>query len=134
MKDQYDDLQQSYGRCLRAGGFIERFYESFLASHEDIELAFSRTDFQKQRLALRRGISVAISHAAGSYLSKRSFDQMAAVHSRNGTVPVAPELYQYWLESLIAAVREKDPLVNEDLILRWRTAMAVVIFDFVGRY
>ena len=70
MKDQYDDLQQSYGRCLRAGGFIERFYEIFLASHDQIELAFSSTDFQKQRLALRRGISIAISHAAGSYLSK----------------------------------------------------------------
>lgn len=39
-----------------------------------------------------------------------------------------------WLESLVAAVREKDPLVSDDLILRWRTAMAVVIGDFIDRY
>ena len=32
MADSYDDLQQSYGRCLRGKNFIERFYEIFLAS------------------------------------------------------------------------------------------------------
>ena len=32
MSDQYEDLQQSYGRCLRDKHFIERFYQTFLAS------------------------------------------------------------------------------------------------------
>ena len=57
MADNYDDLQQSYGRCLRGKNFIERFYEIFLASHPDIAPMFAETDFQKQRMALRRGIS-----------------------------------------------------------------------------
>ena len=66
MSDKYEDLQQSYGRCLRDKQFIERFYERFTASHPAIAPLFARTDFSRQRMALRRGISVAIFHAAGS--------------------------------------------------------------------
>ena len=72
MSDQYEDLQQSYGRCLRDKRFIERFYEVFMASHPAIAPMFADTDFSKQRMALRRGISVAILHAAGSGLSRRT--------------------------------------------------------------
>ena len=134
MHDNYDDLQQSYGRCLRAGGFIERFYELFLGRHPDIAAMFEKTDFQKQRMALRRGISAAISHAAGSGLAKRTVEQMAQSHAAEGRVPVRPELYGYWIDSLIIAVREFDRQADETLLRRWREAMAVVTRDFAARY
>ena len=54
MSDQYEDLQQSYGRCLRDKHFIERFYQTFLASSPAIPPMFQTTDFNKQRMALRR--------------------------------------------------------------------------------
>ena len=41
MSDQYEDLQQSYGRCLRDKRFIERFYEVFMASHPAIAPMFA---------------------------------------------------------------------------------------------
>ena len=53
MSDQYEDLQQSYGRCLRDKHFIERFYQTFLASSPAIPPMFQTTDFNKQRMALR---------------------------------------------------------------------------------
>ncbi|WP_386066409.1 globin [Tahibacter sp. UC22_41] len=134
MTDNYDDLQASYGRCLRANGFIERFYEIFLASHADIAPMFAKTDFRQQRLALRRGISIAISHAAGTAMVKRSVGEMAQVHSRSGRTPVRPSLYAYWIDSLIAAVREKDPQVNPALLERWRRAMGVVVEGFSASY
>lgn len=84
MADQYEDLQQSYGRCLRDKRFIERFYDAFVASHPAIAPLFKDTDMGRQRLALRRGISVAIFHAAGSPLSKRATEEMADVHSLRG--------------------------------------------------
>lgn len=134
MTDTYDDLQQSYGRCLREKNFIERFYEIFLASHPDIPPMFAVTDFQKQRMALRRGISAAISHAAGSALSDRTIQQMSEIHSRRGHAPVPPELYRYWLESLLQAVKETDPEVTPQLLARWRQGMSVVVDTFVAQY
>src|SRR5574340_674772 len=112
MGNNYDDLQQSYGRCLREKNFIERFYEIFLDSHPDIRPMFNKTDFQTQRMALRHGISAAISYASGSSLTKRTIDQMADVHSLKGHAPVPPQLYPYWIDSLVQTVREKDPQVT----------------------
>lgn len=134
MNKRYDDLQGSYGRCLRAGGFIERFYELFLASHPDIPPMFEKTDFRQQRLALRRGISIAISHAEGMGMVKRGTDEMARVHSRQGRTPVRPALYGYWIESLLATVREFDPEVTPELLERWREGMGVVINTFTEQY
>ncbi len=134
MTDQYDDLQASYGRCLRGNGFIERFYEIFLASHSDIASMFEKTDFRQQRVALRRGISIAISHAAGMAMVNRSIDEMARVHAREGRTPVRPSLYANWIDSLVAAVREKDPEATPALLERWRTAMGIAVEKFTMRY
>lgn len=134
MSDQYTDLQQSFGRCLRDKNFIERFYEVFMASNAEVAAMFARTDFQKQRLALRRGISVAIFHAAGSSVVKRSMQQMADVHSRSGRCPVAPHLYPYWVDSLMAVIAETDAEADEALLARWREAMGVTIGTFVDAY
>ncbi|TCT26222.1 globin domain-containing protein [Thermomonas haemolytica] len=134
MADQYEDLQQSYGRCLRDKRFIERFYEVFMASHPAIPPMFARTDFGAQRVALRRGISVAILHAAGSGLSRRTTEQMADVHARHGRAPVDPALYPYWIDSLLAVIAETDPEATPALLARWRTAMGVVCATFTERY
>lgn len=132
--DRYDDLQASYGRCLRSGGFIERFYDVFLGSDPRIAPLFATTDFQLQRMALRRGISMAISHAGGMDMVKRSIDGMALVHSRKGRAPVPPELYHHWVESLLFAIREKDPEATPRLVERWRTAMKIVTAYFTAKY
>lgn len=134
MTNAYDDLQQSYGRCLRTKNFIDRFYEIFLDSHPDIRPMFAGTDFQKQRMALRHGISAALSHAAGSSLTARTVQQMSEVHSRKGRAPVPPEYYRYWLESLLQAVKETDPEVTPQLLERWRQGMSVVVNTFVAQY
>jgi hemoglobin-like flavoprotein len=134
MSDTFDDLQQSYGRCLREKNFIERFYEIFLASDPRIAPMFQNTDMAAQRFALRRGISVAISHAAGSSLAKNTVDKMADVHSRKGHAPVPPDMYRFWIDSLIQAVAETDPQVTPPLLARWRTGMDIVIKTFVKHH
>ena len=134
MADQYEDLQQSYGRCLRNKRFIEWFYEVFMASHPAIAPMFVNTDFGAQRMALRRGISVAILHAAGSGLSRRTTEQMADVHAAHGRAPVDPALYPYWIDSLLTVIAETDDEATPALLARWRTAMGVVCATFTERY
>lgn len=134
MTDSYDDLQASYGRCLRKGHFIERFYTLFMDSHPDIPPLFAGTDFSRQYMALRRGISSAIVHAAGSRLAERTMAAMADVHGSRGRAPVPPALYPYWVDSLVAAVAEFDPEYTPQLGRRWRQAMETTTAFFVSHY
>ncbi|WP_114241322.1 globin [Dyella sp. C9] len=134
MGDTFDDLQTSYGRCLRQGSFIARFYEIFMASHPDIPGMFRHTDFSTQFLALRRGISVAIAHASGSTLTRRTMLEMAKVHGRHGRAPVSPELYPYWCDSLLRAIAEHDPEYNFALEQRWRKALDRTTNYFIEHY
>ena len=134
MTDSYDDLQQSYGRCLRDKHFIDNFYQELMASDPRIPAMFAHTDMGKQRIALRRGISIAILHAAGSALAKRSVEKMADVHSMHGRAPVAPEFHAHWLKSLIKVIAMTDPEADTELLVRWSRAMSVVIKVFTDRY
>jgi hemoglobin-like flavoprotein len=134
MSETFDDLQTSYGRCLRNGGFIARFYEIFVASHPDIPGLFKNTDFSVQFLALRRGISAAITHASGSTLSRRMMTEMAQVHSKRGRAPVPPTLYPYWVDSLLRAIAEHDPEYDFVLEQRWRKALDHTTEYFIAHY
>ena len=131
--DPYADLHQSYGRCLRDKDFIGRFYEVFLASNPDVPPMFAHTDFSKQRMALRRGITMAIFHAGGSRVVDRGIAEMGAVHARDGRCPVPPALYRDWVASLLQVVRETDPEVDDVLMARWEEAMGVVVETFKAR-
>ena len=131
--DPYADLHQSYGRCLRDKDFIGRFYDVFLASNPDVPPMFARTDFSKQRMALRRGITMAIFHAGGSRVVDRGIDEMAGVHARGGRCPVPAALYRDWVASLLKVVEETDPEADAALMARWREALGVVVDTFQAR-
>ena len=46
-------FNDSLDRCLRRGGFFERFYELFLASSAEVRDKFLGTDFRRQRRMLQ---------------------------------------------------------------------------------
>ncbi len=129
--DDFNDVQQSYGRCLRThDDFIGNFYEKLLARDDRIRSMFTGTDWDKQQKALRRGISMMISYSASPGLVKKQLSEIARVHSRKGHAPVDPSLYPHWIESLMDAVRECDPKHSGDLEKRWREAIQPGI-DFI---
>jgi len=134
MSDDYMDVQASYGRCSRQKGFITRFYELLLEKDERIARMFKSTDWAKQNKALRRGISIALTHAGGSNIVERSMNEMADVHSRKGRVPVDPELYVHWRESLLQAVGEFDPRITPELEQRWAEALKKTTDHFTDYY
>jgi len=134
MTDSYQDVQRSLGHCLRQTGFISTFYDNFLATNPEIRRMFVKTDFGRQRKALRRGISVAVSYAGGSGIVQASMDRMAEVHSRRGRAPVRPEWYPCWIDSLLTTVKQFDPTVDARLESRWRSAMEAATAYFAARY
>lgn len=134
MQDQFNDIQRSYGRCLRRRDFIARFYEILLDSHPQMAPMFANTDFTQQNKALRRGISTAIEFAGGSSIVQRTVDRMAHVHSRAGHAPVPPRLHELWLESMVQAVSESDPEASPKLLRRWRRALEPIVEHFSKVY
>ena len=134
MSETYMDVQASYGRCTRQKGFITRFYEVLLERDERIAQMFQGTNWTQQNKALRRGISIALTHAGGSNIVERSMNEMADVHSRKGRVPVDPVLYRHWRESLLQAVKEFDPRITPELEQRWADALEKTTAYFTEQY
>lgn len=118
-----EEVQGSYGRCLRSKGFISRFYELLLEKDPRVAKMFEGTNWSQQNKALRRGISIALTFAGGSSIVERSMNEMALVHSRKGRAPVDPQLYVHWRESLLQAVAEFDPRFNNELRDAWAEAL-----------
>lgn len=134
MTEQYNDLHQSFGRCLKDRDFISNFYERLLGADAAIPLKFEKTDFTQQRTLLRRGISMAISYAEGAEVGARAVDRMAAIHSRKGHAPVEPRLHEHWVDCLVQTINATDPKAGEKLEKRWRTAMKKTIQRFSEVY
>ncbi len=127
-------FNDSYERCLSRPGFLERFYEIFMASSEEIAAKFARTDFKKQRRALRVSLYLLMS-AAGASLPEVTvhLERIAEVHSRR-QLDIKPELYDLWLDCLLQAVRERDPLLDKDTEAAWRNVLAYGIQVMKSRY
>ncbi len=134
MADQFQDIHQSYGRCLRSRDFLDYFYTLLLNSSDEIRPAFANTDFGRQRRALRRGITTAILYASGSDIVTPEVERMAEVHSRRGHAPVRPPLYDHWVNSLLQAVDERDPQITPELRERWSQAVWPIIKRFQEAY
>lgn len=133
--DTFDDIQQSYGRCLRADdNFVGLFYRKLLARDERIRAMFESTDWERQQKAVRRGISLMITFAGTPAIARRQVAEIAAMHSRKGHAPVPPELYPHWIESLIEAAGETDPKFDQQLEQRWREAIRPGIDLFIAEY
>lgn len=115
-------LKDSYGRCTVNPKFLDRFYEIFLASHPAIGPMFAKTDFTKQKAALRNGISMMIMYEGGTQVSKMALDRLGHSHGKQG-MNMDPKLYQYWIDSLVKAVKECDQQFSPGLEKQWREAM-----------
>lgn len=134
MTTNFEDVQASYGRCLRDKKFINRFYELLLEKDPDIRKMFERTNWSQQQRALRRGISIALTFAGGSRMVERSMDEMASAHSRGGRCPVNPDHYRHWRESLMQAVSEHETRLTPDLQNQWQQALGLTTEHFTGQY
>jgi hemoglobin-like flavoprotein len=120
-----DTFLASFNRCRTASGFLEAFYERFIASSEEIRAKFAGTDMRRQVRMLEDSlyvVAVAVQGEDGS-LARGDLPRIAARHSRKD-LDVRPGLYDLWLECLIETVRRHDPEFSADVEAAWRETMA----------
>ena len=120
-----DAFLASFNRCRASAGFLEDFYERFVASSEEIRAKFAGTDMKRQVRMLEDSllvIAVAVQGEEGS-IARGDLPRIAARHSRND-LDIRPALYDLWLECLIDTVRSHDPQFSVELEAAWRDTLA----------
>lgn len=105
--------------------FFSAFYQRFLASSEEVALAFKNTDMQQQENMLKKSLLYSINFITNS----ASYDVMhriAVSHSNRG-YDIKPELYDLWMDCMIATVADFDPEFCDEIELAWRLAFSQAI-------
>ena len=126
--------RDSLERCNAGSGFLERFYELFMATSPEIREKFADTDFERQRKALRDSLFLMLS-AAGTTkgLAHRELEKLARRHSR-AQLDIKPEWYALWLDCLLEAVSEHDPEFSPEIDEAWRDSLRPGIELLIAAY
>jgi hemoglobin-like flavoprotein len=132
-KEALEQVRSSFARCVISTGFIDRFYELFLASHREIAPKFAKTNFDKQKGLLTEGILYALQFAAGNKAGEAGLAPIRKSHNRK-KLNIEPRFYQYWVNSLVRAVSEKDYKFTSTLEQDWREALKPVVEFMTSGY
>jgi len=129
-----ETFDRSLGRCYASVGFMDRFYERFLAMSPKVREKFRDTDFVRQKRALAASFHMMLLAAGdGEKGPERHLHALASSHSR-GHLDIGSEFYDYWLDSLLAAVREFDDEWDHDVEEAWEQVMGVGIQYLLSHY
>ena len=124
-------VEESYARCIESPGFIDTFYQHLLESSPAIPPMFSQTDFERQQKLLQHSLGVLLIYAKRQ--NPALLERIAERHNRKN-VDVKPDLYPFFVESLVKAVAEHDSEFNTDADQAWRAALTPGIEFMKARY
>ena len=126
-------FDESLGRCSADEHFLDRFYDRFLASSPKVREKFATTDFARQKRAVLGSLQLILQAARNPEDADRHLRDVAERHS-SAQLAVGAELYDLWLDSLLATVREIDPAFGPEVEEAWEDVMAVGIRYLVSLY
>lgn len=129
MTEPTDDLTASYYRCRRGGGFIDTFYDLFLAKSPEIAAKFVKTDFHLQKLMLRQALLEMLCFHRGIAGTNEEIERLSHSHQE---LAIRPEMYSMWLDALCEAIQRHDPAYTVELEQKWREAMLQSIREMIG--
>ena len=131
-----EDLElfnDSFQRCLCNHDFFKRFYELFLGSSQEVRDKFVGTAFKQQICAVHASLVMTMLASTGNDAAHTYLDKISERHSRL-QMDIKPHLYELWLQALISAVRENDPLFSDRVEQSWRQVMSYGINYLVSKY
>lgn len=127
-------MDESFRRCCVHRGFLDRFYESFLASSPEVRERFKGTDFVRQKRALLASLHLMLLAAEDEKKGPpRYLKDLAVMHSAQG-LDVRPEFYELWRKSLLEAVSEFDSQFDPEVGSAWEKVLEVGISYLVSHY
>ena len=127
-------FHDSFQRCMATGGrFFDVFYDHFLKSSPEIAAKFQRTDLKRQKQKLKLSLHMMV---GALVLHSADYSMLAYVAERHAHTnwDIPPNLYQFWLDSLIFAAKTCDSSFDAETEKNWRTAMQPGIDYIVSLY
>jgi hemoglobin-like flavoprotein len=126
-------FNDSLERCTSSPRFLERFYELFISSSPEVAAKFANTNLRVQKASVKVSLYMIMASIQQKPEGTVHLERIAARHSRN-VLDIGPHLYDQWLECLIQAVRECDPVFWNETEQAWRRVMGVGIEFLKSRY
>lgn len=126
-------FSDSLARCLADPAFLDRFYELFKASSPQVAERLRDTDMARQKRALTSSLWVMVMAMEQGEPALVYLGQVAERHSRRD-LDIPPSMYDDWLDSLIRAAGEFDPMFSDSLEEVWRETMRFGIEFMQARY
>lgn len=123
-------FNMSFERCINDLNFLDKFYDIFLSSSEEVSKMFKNTEMGTQKSMLMTSLV---------YMTRANNDSpslllnIADQHNRNN-LNIKPELYSLWLDSLIKSAYFIDPTFDGKTETLWRTILQPGIDLMVSRY
>jgi hemoglobin-like flavoprotein len=130
-----DTFLASFGRCRATPGFLDAFYQRFVASSYEVRAKFAKSDMLRQVQMLEDTLFVVANAVQGEEGSPARSDlpRIAERHSRRD-LDIRPELYDLFLECLIVTVRTHDAKFTPEVEAAWRETMGIGIDYMRKRY
>ena len=129
-----DIFERSLNRCHSKPGFLDRFYERLLEKSPKVREKFKHTDFVRQKRALRASFHTMLLAAGdGEEGPERYLKELAVSHSRS-KLDIGAEYYDYWLDSLLAVMREYDDEWSHEVEDAWERVMGVGVKYLLSHY
>lgn len=133
-KETIARFDASLERCTASPEFADRFYDRFLASSPKVRQRFAKTDFARQKRALRASLNLMLLVAADEEKGPaRYLGDIAERHSKRD-LDIGAELYDLWLDTLLETVKECDPQFSPEVERAWERVMMVGISYLLLRY
>ena len=131
--NDFEEVKQSFARCMIKGDVIGRFYDIFLDSYPAIKPRFANTDFDSQKHLLRQGVNLAIMFASDNPVGKKGIERIRKSHSKL-SLNIPPDFYPYWKKSFIQAASEFDPEFSNELEQQWDSVLQTTISYIIEGY
>jgi hemoglobin-like flavoprotein len=120
-------FNDSFDRCNRDPAFLDRFYDIFISSNDEVSEKFKNTDMDKQKGMLQ----ISLSYMMMAHQNPRVLDKVAVRHNANN-LDIGPHLYSLWLDCMVEAVKRTDAQFSDDVEQSWRQMMQPGI-DYIMR-
>jgi len=120
-------FDRSLRRCDALPYFLDIFYTKFLDSSPEVAKKFVNTDFVRQKRALRASLHHLLLAAQDQEKGPDAYLAEVAERHGAGQLEIGAELYDLWLDSLLATVKECDPEFSPEVEKAWEDVMMVGI-------
>ncbi len=127
-------FEASLARCEARKDFFDVFYDRFLGASEEVREKFARTDFARQKELLRVSLHHLLLVARDPKQGPDPYLEDVARRHGAGHLEIGAHLYDVWLDSLLATVRECDPECYPEVENAWEDVMMIGIHYLCANY